>query len=53
MKKMITVLTIVIVMIIGFVAGYYTAIHSIVDVQKSNAGFQVTFADGNGYWYEY
>lgn len=53
MKKLLVVLAIVAGIGLGFVAGYYTAIHSIVDVQKSEAGFQVTFADGNGYWYEY
>lgn len=52
MKKIIMILAIVAGIGLGFIAGYYTAIHSIVDVQKSDAGFQVTFADGNGYWYE-
>lgn len=53
MKKIIMILAIVAGIGLGFIAGYYTAIHSIVDVQKSDAGFQVNFADGNGYWYEY
>lgn len=53
MKKLAAMIIIIIGIGLGFTAGYYIAIHSIVDVQKSEAGFQVTFKNGNGYWYEY
>lgn len=52
MKKIIIALAIIIGIGLGFIAGYYTAIHNIVDVQTSAEGFQVNFADGTGYWYE-
>lgn len=53
MKKWITAIIIMVSLLIGFGIGNYTAIHSIVDVDKSSAGFQVYFADGAGHWYEY
>lgn len=53
MNKWITVIIIIACLILGSAAGYYNAIHDIVDVDKSDAGFQVYFEDGTGYWYEY
>lgn len=44
---------IILALLIGFAVGNYTAVHSIVDVDKSSAGFQVYFTNGTGYWYEY
>ena len=53
MRKFLTVAGIVFALLIGYMAGYNDATYSIVDVEKSETGFQVYFEDGTGYWYEY
>ena len=53
MRKLITTALIIIGLFVSYSVGNYSAIHSIVDVDKSSAGFQVYFADGTGHWYEY
>lgn len=51
MKHLITIALIVISLIIGYIAGANTK--DITDVTASDAGVQITYADGTGYWYEY
>lgn len=53
MKKWITAIIIITSLFVGYTAGHHSTVHSIVDVDKSSAGFQVYFADGTGHWYEY
>ena len=53
MKKLFTATLIIISLFVSFAAGGYTTVHSIVGVDKSEAGYQVYFADGTGHWYEY
>lgn len=53
MKRLITIALVIISLIIGYVAGANTANKNIADVTASDAGVQITYTDGTGYWYEY
>ena len=53
MKHLVTIALIVISLIIGYAAGVNTASKDIADVTASDAGVQITYTDGTGYWYEY
>lgn len=53
MKHLVTIALIVISLIIGYAAGVNTASKYIIDVTASDAGVQITYTDGTGYWYEY
>ncbi len=51
MKHLITIVMVVIALIIGYTAGMDSK--EIVDVTAADAGIQITYEDGTGYWYEY
>lgn len=51
MKHLITIALIIISLIIGYIAGAHTK--DIADISTSDAGVQITYTDGTGYWYEY
>lgn len=60
MKKLITIALIVISLICGYMAGQttpepkvITVEHEVVDVITSDAGIQIVYEDGTGYWYEF
>ena len=53
MKRLITIALVIISLIIGYAAGANTASNDIADVTASDAGVQITYTDGTGYWYEY
>lgn len=54
MKKFITISIIFFTLAMGFIAGHTTAKpQEIADITTSNAGVQITYTDGAGYWYEY
>lgn len=54
MKKLITISTILFTLTMGFITGHTTAKpQEISDITTSNAGVQITYTDGTGYWYEY
>ena len=54
MKKLIAMALIVISLVCGYMAGQTAAVeHEIVDVITSDAGVQVVYEDGTGYWYEF
>lgn len=53
MRKLIIVEIMAICMALGFIAGEYVTTHRIVDVEKSEYGFEVRFDDGTGHYYEY
>lgn len=66
MKHLITIALIVIALFAGYTAGNASTEpevitetvteyieHEIVDITTSDAGIQITYEDGTGYWYEF
>lgn len=49
MKKLITIIFIVLAFMLGYAAGNNT----VEDVTASDDGVQITYTDGTGYWFEY
>lgn len=53
MKKIITIILIIISLAVGYISGYQAGSKEITGVSATDAGVQITYEDGTGYWYEY
>lgn len=53
MKKLIAIALTVISLMAGYAAGAANAEPEIADVTASDAGIQIVYEDGTGYWYEF
>lgn len=51
MKHLFIITLVIISMLIGYIVGDKQ--EEIVDVTASDAGVQITYENGTGYWYEY
>lgn len=53
MKKIITIILIIISLAAGYLAGYQAGNKEITGISATDAGVQITYEDGTGYWHEY
>jgi len=51
MKHLITIAMVIVALIAGYTAGMDSK--EIANITAADAGIQITYEDGTGYWYEY